>query len=114
NSREFPDLCAQLVSELVVRRAAQRVVSVEGLRSQARGVLEVTQLIVEVALQTGAVLALEIRQLIDRTLQRRLLRFEGGQGLIALGLRLAHDICCFLLFALDEYVPLSLTFDHVL
>src|SRR5699024_784702 len=72
SSREVRVLCAELVSELVFRRAAQRVVSVERLRSQARGVLEVTQLIVEVALQTGAVLALEIRQLIDRTLQRRL------------------------------------------
>src|SRR5690625_7263473 len=74
-------------------RAAQRVVSVEGLRRQARGVLEVTQLIVEVALQTGAVLALEIRQLIDRTLQRRLLRFEGRQGLIALGLEIGRASC---------------------
>src|SRR5699024_7528498 len=55
-----------------------------------------------------------IRQLIDRTLQRRLLRFEGRQGLIALGLGLADDVGGFLLGALDEFVALALTFGHVL
>src|SRR5690625_3678335 len=55
-----------------------------------------------------------MRQLSDRTLQRRLLRFEGRQGLIALGLGLADDVGGFLLGALDEFVALALTFGHVL
>lgn len=103
-----------LGSELVVRGTAQRAVSVESLRSQARRVLEFAQLIVEVALEASAVLALEVRELVDRTLERRLLRFEGRQRLVALGFGLADDVGCFLLSGLDELVALALTFGDML
>ena len=90
------------------------LVAAEGLRCQRSGILQFAQLIGEVALEAGAVLALEVLQSVDLTLEAGLLALQGAEDVVALLLSVLDDLVSFGAGLGDELVAGALTFGDVL
>src|SRR5690606_20732299 len=93
---------------------APAAVAAQRLRGQRAGVLQVAQLIRQVALEPRPVLALEVLQRVDLALEVGLLRLEGREDRVPLLLRFAHDRGRARLRLRDELIATTLALGHVL